>query len=695
MLGSRFVRLFLAGLALFMCTCLLQAGVSPLTPTPAAVTTLSYQKPSNAGGTAVAVALQAATTATYFTVDPTTVPVWLSLDTMSGTAGSTAGTAAHINFSATALCASLGAGVYSATVNVLVLNQPTLGIPVTLTIKNAASTLSVVEGTTHWATGSYAVGDPVPSFTMTLASSNEPIAFTLAAASTATTHGSVSSWLKINHTSGTAYTWGTPIAVTFDPLAFMQALAGDTLAGTVTITAGAQTIPVAFNFSVTPPVAHITSLYPATVPVSTAVGGTVSVVLTGTGFITSPAAQQTVVDLGGAVDAQVTVTPLSSTAIMITIPTDATANYFGVAGSVTIGVYNPTPDSGGNPTVTADTGTKSLTVTTNPIISSITSASAFIVPPAGSNPTVAPYDVISIFGSNFCTNCGGANPATLSGTLDSFYRFSQSLSPDSGTDTVKVHFNKHGAANVADGYILFASNTQINVLVPSLLGTQTPTLVGTGTVDVVVEYGPSGSTLSSSAFVVNVAASDPGIFTVNSTGQGQGAILHSDYTMNGSGNKATKGTTVILIFMTGLGAPTSTASNATSTSALAYPGSCISALGAPAAGQTPAVLGYKDAINNSTPAPGTAWTTVDGAVIQSAKIASGHFAPCLSGVTLTINGTTATVAYAGWVMDSVAGLYQVQATVPASIGTYTAGGTVPVQVTVNGVKSQVVTMYMN
>ena len=38
----------------------------------------------------------------------------------------------------------------------------------------------------------------------------------------------------------------------------------------------------------------------------------------------------------------------------------------------------------------------------NPIISAVTSSSSLL---EGSTPTVAPYDMISIFGANFCPNC--------------------------------------------------------------------------------------------------------------------------------------------------------------------------------------------------------------------------------------------------------------------------------------------------
>ncbi len=245
------------------------------------------------------------------------------------------------------------------------------------------------------------------------------------------------------------------------------------------------------------------------------------------------------------------------------------------------------------------------------------------------------------------------------------------------------------------------------MLVPAAVATVTPSLIGTGTLDVVVTYGttaPPASPLgteSSSAYTVGVVANDPGILTVNSGGEGPGAILNSDFSLNSATNAALHTSGVVLVYMTGLGAPNSTASNATTTATLAYPGSCISALGAAAVSGPPAVaavLGYLNAINTESIPPSPLWTSVDGAVIQNSLIvASGtsHYPPCNSGATATVAGGTATVGYAGWVANSVAGLYQVNLTIPVGAvpaNTPATGLTtpiaVPLSVTVNGKTSQ-------
>jgi len=70
----------------------------------------------------------------------------------------------------------------------------------------------------------------------------------------------------------------------------------------------------------------------------------------------------------------------------------------------------------------------------------------------------------------------------------------------------------------------------------------------------------------------------------------------------------------------------------------------------------------------------------------SGNIAAGHFAPCFATApTVTIGGKAATVSYAGFVADSIAGLYQINAVVPTTV---TSGSAVSVQVAVGTATSQ-------
>lgn len=89
--------------------------------------------------------------------------------------------------------------------------------------------------------------------------------------------------------------------------------------------------------------------------------------------------------------------------------------------------------------------------------------------------------------------------------------------------------------------LLYAAPGQINAVVPYELSGRTATQVQI----------QSGQTLSS-GLSMTVKPAVPGIFTVNSSGSGQGAILNQDTTMNSPSNPAAVGS-VIVIYATGAG----------------------------------------------------------------------------------------------------------------------------------------------
>jgi uncharacterized protein (TIGR03437 family) len=60
---------------------------------------------------------------------------------------------------------------------------------------------------------------------------------------------------------------------------------------------------------------------------------------------------------------------------------------------------------------------------------------------------------------------------------------------------------------------------------------------------------------TSSAFQLTSAAAAPGLFTQNSSGSGPGCILNQDYTVNGPGNAAAKGS-IVMVYLTGEGQTT-------------------------------------------------------------------------------------------------------------------------------------------
>jgi hypothetical protein len=99
---------------------------------------------------------------------------------------------------------------------------------------------------------------------------------------------------------------------------------------------------------------------------------------------------------------------------------------------------------------------------------------------------------------------------------------------------------------------------------------------------------------------------------------------------------------------------------------------------------------------------------LDGTVVQSAALNTGRLVPCISTApAVTIGGVAGTVTYSGWVPDSIAGLYQVNVTLPgrtagpfttntgASISTITTPVQLPVVVTSSSHASQTgVTMWV-
>jgi uncharacterized protein (TIGR03437 family) len=110
--------------------------------------------------------------------------------------------------------------------------------------------------------------------------------------------------------------------------------------------------------------------------------------------------------------------------------------------------------------------------------------------------------------------------------------------------------------------------------------------------------------------VLPVVATSPGLFTLNSSGRGQGAILNQDYTVNGPSNAAA-GDSVVIFYGTGDG--------------------------------------------QTSPAG------VDG------KPAVGTYPKPVAAVSVTIGGQAAEVLYAGAAPNFVAGVFQINARVPKGL----------------------------
>ena len=664
---------------------------SPLVVSPTAPK-LTYTKGAGTAGYVDVSVTSLSLPAPFYTVDTTTLPIWLTVDATSGRVPKS------IRFSSTIVADSLAPGTYSASIGLKVSGSGDLSIPFSLLITTPSPKLSVAEGTTR--NISWTVGQPGPTPVITAISSDSTIAYVV------TTGGTLGPVVSASQKSGLAYNFGTQIGVTFDPTVLAASQPGDVLTGTVTLSWGSpiSTTVVTFSITVQSPGALLTGISPGSLPTA-ASGRSFTAVLTGTGFIpTTDLTRRTKVGVivSGVliVNNNISWTVVNESNIILTFTVPSTPDIYlpfsptGVGGNVNLGVCNPV-----NGVCTVPTGTTILTIGNGPIVQVITSSASFIQVNPRTTPSVAPYDLISVFGTNFCTLAGAgcASNQVMYATPDIALMYPTTLSQDAVSATqrvLSVKFQTQGLTPtfIANANLLFATNSQINLLIPSALTAR----IGT-TVDMVVSfgYGTGATFLVSPPFPVSIVATNPGIFTVGSDGQGQGAVLSGiDYSLIGGGNESGLRSTAsdsdtVLIYVTGMGAPDSTALNS-STGGSAWSADCI----------TPA--SYVSSLNSQT---GGSLTTADGLIIQGSLLNTGRLSPCILSTSsivpsVTVGGVAGTVSYAGWVDGSIAGLYQLNVKLPgstagpftdsngATLSTLTAPVQLPVVVTSNSRVSQ-------
>jgi uncharacterized protein (TIGR03437 family) len=228
-----------------------------------------------------------------------------------------------------------------------------------------------------------------------------------------------------------------------------------------------------------------------------------------------------------------------------------------------------------------------------PVVAAVTNAASYDA--SG----VSPGEIAIVWGESL-------GPATLAGL-----QVNSNGTLSSSIGGVQVFFNGYAAP------MIYALGTQLSAVVPYEVAGQT-------TVNVVVVYQGNAS----APFPVAVAAAKTAIFTDDTSGHGQGAILNQDYSLNTAANPAPRGQ-YVFIYGTGEGV--------------------------------------------TTP-PG-----VDGRI-------SGTPLPKVNlSCTATIGGQTAAVNYCCEAPGATAGLVQVNALVPESV---TPGGAVPVSIAIGGVASQ-------
>jgi uncharacterized protein (TIGR03437 family) len=228
-----------------------------------------------------------------------------------------------------------------------------------------------------------------------------------------------------------------------------------------------------------------------------------------------------------------------------------------------------------------------------PVVAAVSSAASYDAT------GVSPGEIVDVWGQSL----GPATPA--SPQLDAEGMWSTSLGG------VEVLFNGYPAP------IYYGSATQLNAIVPyevAQFQTVNVTVVNQGN--------------ASAPIQVPISAVKPAIFTNDSSGHGQGAILNQDYTRNGPANPAARGQ-YVFIYATGEGL---------------------------------------------TDPPG-----VDGRI-------SGTPLPKVAlACSATIGSQTATLNYCGEAPGATAGLAQLNAQVPESV---TPGSAVAVTISIGGIASQ-------
>ncbi|HTY26647.1 MAG TPA: hypothetical protein VMD51_00675, partial [Mycobacterium sp.] len=450
--------------------------------------------------------------------------------TVSGTNGTSFSVSTATQNGGSWLIAGQGGGVIGSagtTVTIFV-NSTTLALgtyngSVTFTANGASQVVSVVLNVTTSGTG----GGNISTDKTSLAFSGQAGSSNLAAQTvnvTSTTGSSVAFTASASTTSGgswlsvTASNTSTPSVLTVT--ATIGALGAGTYNGSIVVapTGGsAVTIPVSLTVSAPPTVSASPTSLSFSYRAGDATPATQNLSVTGGSGLTFTA---TASSNGNWLN----VTPATgSTPATLTVgvsPSSLSASNTPYTGTITV---SGTGSAGGSTTITV-----SLTVTAPlPTVSKVTNAGSF-----ATSTSVSPGEIVTLFASDANHPIGPSTPAGL--TLDSSGKVATTLS---------------GVQVLAAGYpcpLIYVSASQISAVVPY----EVASLALSGA-DILVKYLGQ----SSNAVHVNVATTQPGLFTLNSSGTGPGAILNSNGTVNSPSNPAAKGD-VVVIYMTGEGQTT-------------------------------------------------------------------------------------------------------------------------------------------
>lgn len=505
--------------------------------------------------------------------------------TVSANAGTTPATLqVYVNPS------GLAAGEYAAviTVNAPAAVTVTQNVGVSLTVGDQPSSLSASAATLAFA---YTTGGGAT------AQSSPVMISTNGDALTATVAVSGGTWLKASPTGSIALL-GLPetLTITADAAGLAPALAP--YKGTVTVgSSNAANKSVVINVTLTvsagvPAISASNGIWPPGAPAGST--APVTITITGANYTAASTALSGMTPL-------TPVTVVNSTTMLATLPASLLAS----AGNLPITVQTLTAASLSAPV--------NFTVY-NPAVPQVWA----VVDSASYKPgTVSPGEIVTIYGAGLgplgITSFSGASvPASLG---------------VAGANT-SVAIDGNAAP------LLYTSPTQVSCIVPLAVA---PGKASGAKVNLIVTYNGMAANVP---FQVNVAAADPGIFTLGPSGQA--ALLNIDtsvtpnnYTVNGASNAAARGSWVA-IYATGFGVTT-----------------CTSRAGSACGSPPPS---------------------------ESQFVAGGVVTPA-GAVTVSIGGQAVASPVAVVPVGSVIGLLQINALVPAGV---TAGAAVPVVISVGG-----------
>jgi len=500
----------------------------------------------------------------------------------------------------------LGVGLHTTGIQIIApgaSNSP-ITVPVTLSVKNVAPTIGAIPGLVTFNYRTDQAG-PIAAQNLSITTTGEPVSYTATATGV--------SWLKLSPTSGVAFL-ASPATVSL--LADPTGLLPGTYTGKLTIAstnAANKSVTVSVSLVVAPGTAILTSVWPPEMAI-----GSKDTTITLFGEDLFPGSVLHVKTSAG-VDTAITPTFISTGILLAVVP----STLLTAQDMLSITVVNqPQPPS----------NVLSWEVTApGPHIWTVVNGASFASPQAG--PRVAPGSIISIFGSGLGPADGIQAPPTLPGNT-----FPLALGTAPATTTVEF---EQPAGTWVSAPLIYASDSQVTAVVPFSLLPLVPPVTG---INVQVTYnGVTSTAVATTPSTVNVLATDPALFTVDASGQGQAAVLNVDgvsgmVSLNSAKNPAVKGS-YIQIYATGGGAQNNPVDLITG---LFQEGLVL-----------PIAIGATDTL-------------------------------VATGATVTIGTDTVLADYAGAVPGSIAGLVQINAKIPDTVK---AGKAVPIWVTVGGVTS--------